>query len=559
MSPRLHRAERYIEGVINGKINVCKWVRLACERHVNDLKNVKKTGFYFDREAALYAEDFFAEVLKHPKDSIHAKAGDPFVLEPWELAMIIWPLYGWKRADGMRRYRRAYIEIPKKNGKSSISAGLAAEALFADGELSAEVFSVAGSREQAALVFDIAKTMIEMSPELTQRAEAFRRSIIYKDTYSVYKVISSDAAMAHGVNAHGVIFDELHVQPNRQLFDALWGSGKARKQPLFIMLTTAGYDRQSVCYEMHEYAQRVLDGIVKDDSFWAVIYTIDEGDNWLSPKIWKKANPNLGVTIWPKSVVEEAKQAKAIPGYQNTFKRLTLNIWTEQETRLITAEMWNDCQRPPADLAGGTCYGGLDLASSNDIAAFVLDFPGAEEEGEHRWLPFFWIPEENMLERARAHGVNYDAWTRDGFIRATPGNVIDLKYIKADIEQLGRMYDIRQIAYDRWGAREISADLQDMGFQMVEFGQGFKSMAAPTKEFLRLVAGKQLAHDGHPVLKWMANNLVAKQDEAGNLKPDKNKSKEKIDGIVAGIMALDMALRSKGVNMDDILDESWGM
>jgi phage terminase large subunit-like protein len=543
MAAKLHPAERYIRDVLNGKIAVCKWVRLACERHVNDLKTAKRKGFYFDRDAAIYAEDFFAQVLTHPKAAIHAEAGEPFLLEPWELAMIIWPLYGWKRKDGTRRYRRAYIEIPKKNGKSSLSAGLALEALFADNELSAEVFSVAGSRDQAALVFNIAKVMTETSPLLLERAEAFRNVITYKDTYSAYRVISADAPHAHGINASCIVFDEMHTQPNRLLFDALWGAGKARKQPLFIMLTTAGYDRQSVCFEMHQYAQEILDGVREDDSFWSVIYTIDEGDDWTSPKVWKKANPNIGVTIGLDAVAEEAKQAKAIAGYQNTFKRLTLNVWTEQETRLITAEQWNECQSAATDLEAASCWGGLDLASSNDIAAFVLNFPSADGE-THRWLPFFWIPEENMLERSRQHGVNYDAWVRDGYMRATPGNVIDLKYIKAEIEQLGQIYKIKQIAYDRWGAREISQDLQDMGFEMVEFGQGFRSMAAPTKEFLRLVASKKLQHDGHPVLRWMANNIVAKSDEADNLKPDKQKSKEKIDGIVAGIMALDMALRN---------------
>lgn len=549
-----------MDDVLTGKIPACKWVRLAVERHIKDLKTAKKRGFYFDRAAAIYAADFFSEILKHPKASIHSEAGQPFVLEPWELATIIFPLFGWKREDGTRRYRRAYIEIPKKNGKSSMSAGLALEFLFADGELSAEVFSVAGSRDQAAIVFDIARTMVETTDELKTRGESFRRAITYKDTHSVYKVISADAPQAHGINASAIVFDELHVQPNRHLFDALWGAGKARKQPMFIMLTTAGYDRKSVCYEMHDYSKQILDGVITDDSFWAVIYTIDDGDDWLSPKTWRKANPNLGVTIGLDAIAEEAKQAKAIPGYQNTFKRLTLNVWTEQETKLITAEMWNACERSKLpSLEGQVCYAGLDLASTNDIAALVLDFP--QESGEHIWLPFFWIPEENMLEKSRQHAVNYDAWSRDGLIRPTPGNVIDLKYIRADIEQLGQMYNIRQIAFDRWGAREISSDLQDMGFEMVEFGQGFRSMAAPTKEFLRLVAGKQLIHDGNQVLKWMANNIVARQDEAGNIKPDKKRSKEKIDGIVAGIMGLDMALRNQ--NAGDIsaaiLSEDWGM
>jgi len=540
---KLHPADKYIRDVISGKIIACKWVKLACKRHVADLKNSKKTGNYFDAAAAQYAEDFFSQILTHPKDAILSESGDPFVLEAWQLATIIRPLFGWKRKDGTRKYRRAYIEIPKKAGKSSLSAGIALLLLFADGENSQEVYSVAGSRDQAALVFNIAKQMTETSPLLSERAEAYRNVITYKDMYSVYRVISADAPHAHGING-SVIFDELHTQPNRLLFDALWGAGKARRQPLFIMLTTAGYDRESVCFEMHTYAEEVLDKIVTDESFWSVIYTVDEGDDWTLQKTWKKANPNIGVTIGLDAIAEEAKQAKAIAGYQNTFKRLTLNIWTEQESRLIMPEQWNACEKETVELAGETCWGGLDLAATNDLAAFVLDFQ--REDGAHRWLPFFWMPEENILERARQHSVNYDAWVRDGYIRATPGNVIDLKYIKSEIEQLGQIYKIKTIAYDRWGAREISQDLQEIGFEMADFGQGFISMAAPTKEFLRLVASKKLQHDGNPVLRWMANNIVAKTDPAGNIKPDKQKSKSKIDGIVAGIMALDMALRNIG-------------
>lgn len=541
MSPRLHRAERYIRDVLSGKIPACKWVKAACQRHVDDLEHGAERGLYFDREAAQYAEDFFSQVLRHPKNAIKTRAGEPLVLEDWEVATITWPLFGWKRRDGSRRFRRAFIGIPKKNGKSTLSSGLADLLLFADHELAAEVYSVAGSRDQAGITFDISKAMIELSPELSQRAEIFRRSITYKDSRSVYKVLSADAPTAHGINAHGIIFDELHVQPNRLLFDALWGAGAARRQPLFVMLTTAGYDQESVCYEMWNYSQEILDGIVDDDSFWAVIYTIDDGDDWTRESTWKKANPNLGITIDRQAMREEAKQAKSIPGYQNTFKRLKLNLWTEAETRLITAEQWRANRVPRPQLEGLECYGGLDLASTSDIAALVLDFQVEPEA--HYWLPFFWVPKENILERSREHRVNYDAWARDGWLRLTEGNVIDLKIIKRDIEELAKVYDIKQIAFDRWGAREISADLEAAGLEMVEFGQGFVSMAAPTKEFLRLVASEKLNHDGNPVLRWMINNLVARQDEAGNLKPDKKRSRNKIDGVVAGIMGLDLGLR----------------
>jgi len=542
MARKLHRAERYMRAVIKGKIPACKWVKLACQRHIDDLKTAKERGFYFDPEAAQYAEDFFTEVLKHPQSSVHSEAGDPFVLEDWQVAMLIYIPFGWKRiADGTRKYRRIFCAIPKKNGKSTIASGLDIFLLTADNEISSLVYALAGSREQAGIVFNASKAMVEASPELIKICEPFKKTIIRQDTNSAFHVLASKVGTAHGWNAHAVTIDELHVQQNRELFDALWQAGKARRQPMFIMLTTAGYDRQSICYEMWEYTQRILEGVVQDDSYWGVIYTIDEGDDWTNPKTWQKANPNLGVTIPINTFEEEVQMAIAIPGYQNTFKRLALNVWTEQESRLITNEMWLANLKPLPALEGQVCFGGLDLAATNDIAAFVLDF--AYDDEAHFWLPFFWIPEENIVERARSHGVNYEAWERDGFLRTTPGNVIDLRLIKKQIGELGEIYNIKQIAFDRWGAREVVADLQDMGFEMIDFGQGFKSMPAPTKEFLRLVASKKLHHAGNPVLSWMAGNLVAEQNAAGSIKPSKSKSKYKIDGIVAGIMGLDLALR----------------
>lgn len=497
--------------------------------------------FWFDEAAADRAVHFFERFLKHHKGKW---AGAPFQLLDWQRDRVIRPLFGWKRRDGRRRFRTAYIEVPRKNGKSTLAAGIALYLLFADGEFGAEIYSAAADRDQAAIVFDTAKTMVEMSPALRKRCEIYKRSIVVPKTRSVYRVLSAEAYTKHGINAHGIIFDELHAQPTRDLWDTLTTSTGAREQPLVVAITTAGYDRQSICWEQHEYARQVLEGVIDDPSFLAVVYAADEGDDWRDPKVWAKANPSLGVTVKLEYLRREAERAAQVPAYQNAFRRLHLNQWTQQETRWLDLAAWDACDGPvdPKALEGRECYAGLDLASVADVAALVLVFPPQGDE-LYQVLPFFWIPEENMMERSRRDRVPYDAWVRDGLIRATEGNVIDYRQIIADIEALGERFHIREIAFDRWGAFQVQQQLEGAGFTMVAFGQGFKSMSPPTKELLKLVLARKLAHGGHPVLRWMADNMVVDQDPAGNVKPNKAKSREKIDGMVALIMALDRAIR----------------
>jgi len=500
--------------------------------------------FYFDEQAADTAVRFFERLLRHVKGEW---AGDRFRLLHWQQEEVILPLFGWKRAeDGLRKYRTAYIEVPRKNGKSALASGIGLLLTFADDEPGAEVYCAAADRDQAGIVFDVSKAMVEMSPLLEQRAEVFKKAILVPGTMSVFRVLSAEAYTKHGLNAHGVIFDELHAQPTRELWDVLKTSTGARRQPLTVAITTAGYDRESVCWEQHEYARKVSEGIIEDPTFLPVIYAADEDDDWLEEETWWKANPSLGQTVKLDYLRNEAQRARLTPAYQNTFRRLHLNQWTQQESRWLPLEAWDQCKTPVSEtlLQGQPCYGGLDLASTSDIASFVLTFPPEQGEAErYAWLPFFWIPEENMVERARKDRVPYDAWVRDGLMTATPGNVIDYGYIVRDVEMLGERFDIREIAFDRWGAFQVSQALEGAGFTMVGFGQGFASMASPTKELLRLVLDGLLSHGGHPVLRWMADNLVVRQDAAGNVKPDKAKSREKIDGVVAGIMGLDRAVR----------------
>lgn len=500
--------------------------------------------FYFDGKAADLAVTFFEKLLVHVKGEW---AGRPFALQPWQRDGIIRPLFGWKRrSDGTRRYRRAYIEIPRKNGKSTLGAGIGLYLLFADNEPGAEVYSAAADRDQAHIVFDVAKSMTEGSAALSRFAQIYKRSIVIERTASVYKVLSADAFTKHGLNAHGIVFDELHAQPNRELWDVLNTSTGARRQPLMVMITTAGYDRESICWEQHEYAVEVLAGRLEDPAFFAYIAGAEEGDDWADPVVWAKANPGLGETIKLDYLAGEALRAQQVPAYQNTFRRLHLNQWTSQDSRFLDMTAWDVCGAPLPDLAGRLCYGGLDLASTTDIAAFVLVFPPVEE-GEPFWiLPSFWIPGDNLIGRERRDRAPYHAWAAQGLISATPGNVIDYATVQRDIVELGTVYNIAEIAFDRWGAESIRQDLEGAGFTMIAMGQGFASLSAPTKELVRLILAGEISHGGDPVLRWMADGVAVRQDPAGNVKPDKAKSTRRIDGIVAGIMALDRAIRREG-------------
>jgi phage terminase large subunit-like protein len=502
-----------------------------------------RDGFWFDEAAAIRACEFFEKFLRHAKGEW---AGQRFALSEWQQRNIIRPIFGWKRPDGTRKYRKVYVEVPRKNGKSTLGAGIALYLLFSDGEPGAEIYSAAADREQAAIIFDVAKQMVEQDPELRSRCEVFRRSIAVGRTGSAYHVLSADAPTKHGKNSHGVLFDELHAQPNRELYDVLKTSTGSRRQPLFVMFTTAGYDKTSICWEEHEYATRLLSGVIQDDTYLPIIFAADQDEDWTDPKVWARANPGLDKSVKIQYLQDECNRAKESPAYQNTFRRLHLNQWTEQATRFLDMAAWDECagQIDPAEFKGCPCWAGLDLASTIDITAFVLCF--ANEDGGYTWLPFFWVPEEAIQKRSTKDRIQYDVWEKMGFIESTPGNVCDYDHIRERIKQMAEVYRIQEIAYDRWNASQLVTQLMNDGATMVPFGQGYQSMNAPTKELLTLVTGRKLRHGGNPVLRWMASNVAAKQDPADNLKPDKAKSSEKIDGIVAGIMALGRAMVGSG-------------
>ena len=500
----------------------------------------------FDEGKAKRTVDFIG-CLKHTKGKWR---GQPFELLPWQ-EDIIRDVFGTVKENGYRQYNTAYVEIPKKNGKSELAAGVALYMTCGDNEWGAEVYGCASDRQQASIVFDVAVDMVEQCPALKKRIKPVMsvKRLVYKPTNSFYQVLSAEAYTKHGLNVHAVIFDELHSQPNRELFDVMTkGSGDARTQPLFFLITTAGTDRHSVCFEQYQKAEDILQGRKVDPTFYPVIYGASDDADWSSEDVWRKANPSLGHTIDIEKVRNAYLSAKDNPAEENIFRQLRLNQWVKQSTRWMQMEKWDACAFPAdeREVLGRECYGGLDLSSSIDITAFVLVFPPRNDTEKYILLPYFWIPEENMRLRVRRDHVPYDVWERQGFLQTTEGNVIHYGFIENFIDDLGRKFHIKEIAFDRWGAVQMVQNLEGLGFTVVPFGQGFKDMSPPTKRLMELVLEKNIAHGGHPVLRWMMDNIFVRTDPAGNIKPDKEKSTEKIDGAVATIMGLDRAIRNEG-------------
>jgi phage terminase large subunit-like protein len=512
-----------------------------------------KTSKY-NQNAADYAVAFI-EALSHTKGRW---TGKPFELIYWQ-EQIIRDVFGIVKENGYRQFNTAYIEIPKKAGKSELAAAVAILLTCGDNEERAEVYSCAADRQQASIVFEVAADMVRLCPALSRRVKvlASMKRIIYIPTNSFYQVLSAEAFSKHGFNIHGVIFDELHTQPNRKLFDVMTkGSGDARTQPLYFLITTAGTDTHSICHEIHQKAKDILDGRKKDATFYPVIYAADENDDWTNSKTWEKANPSLGITFGLDKIKTACESAKQNPAEENIFKTLRLNIWCKQSVRWMPMQKWDTCAFSviPENLKGRVCYGGLDLSSTTDITAFVLVFPPTDDDDKYSILPYFWIPEENIDVRVRRDHVPYDVWQKQGFLKTTEGNVVHYGFIEKFIEELGKKYNVREIAFDRWGAIQMTQNLENLGFTVVPFGQGFKDMSPPTKELMKLVLEEKIAHGGQPVLRWMMDNILIRTDPAGNIKSDKEKSTEKIDGAVAMIMALDRAIRHQNDEFNSVYD-----
>jgi phage terminase large subunit-like protein len=530
--------------------------------------------FVFDEAAADVAVAFFAQILRHSKGEW---AGEHFVLEPWQRDQIVRPLFGWKRTDGTRRYRMLWLEVPRKNGKSTLVAGIGLYLLFVDGEPSAEIYSAAADEAQAGIVHGCAKAMVDLSATLRRRAQTYKRSIVVAATGSFYQTLSKAPETKHGLNPHGILFDEVHAQRDRELWDVLTSGSGARRQPLIVAATTAGVDRRSICWQLHDYALKVRDGIIDDPNLLVVIHAADQEQDrkdpeyWQREETWRQANPNYGVSVKPEFLREQCRLAITNGEAENSFKRLYLNLWTEQVTRWLRMDRWDECDDPipVEELAGRPCWAGLDLGTTTDMTALALVFPPkdipseeplGEGEGDpinkqlansssDRWdvLVWYWVPEDSARERAQRDRVPYPDWIKTGLVEATPGEVTDYGYIRKRLQALVTEFSIQEIGFDPWNATQIATELAEQdGFAMVEVRQGARTLSEPAKFLSALVLTRALRHAGNPVLRWNASNVAIRTDSSGNIRPDKEHSTERIDGIVAVIIALSRAMIGRG-------------
>ena len=524
---------------------------------------------YFDQAKADRVLTFFRQ-LKHTKGKWR---GVPFTLLDWQIQALS-DVFGTMRDNGYRQYNTAYLEICKKQGKSELGAGVGLYCLTSDDEWAAEVYGCAADRQQASIVFDVAVDMVDQNPTLKKHIKPVlsQKRLVYLPTKSFYQVLSAEAYSKHGFNVHAVIFDELHAQPNRGLFDVMTeGSGDARTQPLFFLITTAGDDpdRASIGWEVHKMAVDVLTGVKADPTFYAMIYGLDREnkriwtgrshetvkDDWNDEKIWRAAwsdkkiwgmvNPSLGHTVAWEKVEDQYTRAQGNIAKEKNFRWLRLNSWEKLKTSgWLGLDFWDLCKGRVQEkrLLGRPCYGGLDLSTKIDLTAFVLLFPPDDINKKWIVLPRFWVPEDRVRERVDSDQVPYDVWAKKGYMLTTPGNVIDYDFIEKEILRLRDLYDIQQIGYDPWNAMQTAVNLEDQGLTMVETRQGYKTMSPAMKEIEQLVMGKKLIHSGHPVLRWCVGNVQVKIDENENVRPVKGKGTERIDGLVAMINAMARAM-----------------
>lgn len=495
---------------------------------------------WFDRDAAELAVNFFPDHLIHVKGDL-ARDSEPFKLAVWQKCIIA-NLFGWRRPDGTRRFREAFVMVARKNGKTTLCAGICLFMLFCDGEPGAEVYSTASDKDQAAIIYDIARRMVKPNPMLAQRGQVYKspRAIVYESRGSAFKPLSSEASTKYGYNAHCIVNDELHTHKDRELIDVLETSTGARRQPLIVHITTAGWGKaeHSIGWLKYDYACNVRDGVYQDPYFLPAIYEAPPEADWRRVSTWRLANPNYGVSVRRDYLRRECRKAIEMPSYENTFRRLHLDQWTEQDVRWLPVDKWQACKNAVAleELLGRPCWGALDLSSTTDLTAFVLMFP--LDDGRLHFIYFFFVPEDGAHKRERRDKVPYLTWARAGEIHLTPGNVIDYEMVKQRIHWAAESFDLREIALDRWNAAQLILQLEADALHPVPFGQGFASMAGPTKEFEKLILGGELSQDGNPVALWNVRNVATETDAAGNLKPSKKRSNERIDGVVASIMAL---------------------
>ncbi|HZP94297.1 MAG TPA: terminase TerL endonuclease subunit [Burkholderiales bacterium] len=537
----------YAERVVEGDIVAGRLVRLSCERHLRDLNNDR--GLRFDDDAAQFALDFFPTVLRLAEGEF---AGQPFILQPFQ-QFIIGSLFGWKGPDGYRRFRTAYIETGKGNGKTPLAAGTGLLGMAADGEPGAEIYAAAVTRDQAKILFSDAEKMAHASPSLSAKFDFTVNNIAYPAMQSFFRAISAEARALDGKRVHMALIDEIHEHPDGMVVDKMRAGTKNRRQALIFEITNSGYDRNSVCYQHHVYSEQVLSGAVQNDEWFAYVCGLDEGDDWTDEAVWPKANPGLDTILPRKYLREQVNEARGMPSKLNIVLRLNFCVWTEQANRWLDMDAWDACtpvqphdlqavrayiDAMETDLRGRECFAGLDMSATTDLTALALWFPPIEPGEPVKVLLRYWLPEETLRAHETRDRVPYSLWARFGFLTPTEGNVVDYDVVRATIrDDVATAYNLRELAIDRWNSTQLQTQLMGDGITVVPFGQGFASMSAPSKELERRVMVRGLDHGGHPVLRYNASNVAVVQDAAGNIKPDKAKSNGRIDGMVATVMA----------------------
>lgn len=537
---------QYIKDVQSGLIPTSKWTNLAVDRHVSDLKTGKSRGIYFDEAKAMRSVQFFS-LLKHYKGRYQSQ---PFHLLPWQ-AFFIYCLFGWMRTDHTRRFRYSYLKVSRKNGKTTLASGICLYGLIADGENGAEIYTAATTRDQASICFKDAKEIINADSNLKSIVQVWTGAITIESNASSMKPVSSEAGNLDGLNPHIALIDEYHAHKNDEVFNVMKSGMGARSQPLHLTITTAGFNRTSPCYQYEKTCKEILEGIKEDDSQFALIYELDQDDNYMDEAVWIKANPSLGATPSVEFLRQEVIQAKNNPTQLVNLLTKNFNQWTDASATWIEDSKWMDCTLTDffdtEYLHRLPCVAALDLASTRDLTAFTKVWIDAEEKKYYSKTRYF-LPRDTMTARVQKDGIRYDVWADDGWIELTDGNVTDYRYIKAAIMEDCETFNIEAVGYDRWNSSQLVIELTEEGVAMEPYGQGWASMSTPTKELETLIYKKEFINDASPVCRWMISNVEMQKDPAGNIKPDKAKSSEKIDGTVAKIMALGVIL-TKGMKL----------
>ena len=509
-----------------------RWVRTAAD------KRAVLEGCYFDQASADHVCNFFEIFLRH---SVGEWTGKPFELQAWQREWLS-PVFGWKLPTGYRRFRESYCEIAKKNGKSALASGLALYGLLE--EEGAQVRCGALNSEQAHVVFDECARMVRASPDLADLLDVWesKNSIVYPEANSKLKAMSADADSKDGGNLNLAILDEVHHYKNTKIYDMMKYAGRARKQPLLLSITTAGYDKNSLCWSLHKRATDILEGKDDDIRFFPVIFAADKDkDDLDDPATWRKANPSLGVIFSEADFAADFAEAKKIPGRINNFLRLSLNIWTESMTRWLDVEQWDAAREDidPEALEQKTCFAAIDCSTVKDLTSIALAFVVADTV---RIVNHFFMPADTARERSERDGVPYLEWIEQGWMIETPGNATDFKAIREKLELLARDHEILMVGLDPWNAAQLGQDLDEAGFEVIEVRQGYKTLSPPSKELERRLLAGTVKHDGNPVMRWCVQNAATENDAAGNIKPSKAASTERIDGVVAAVMALGLAV-----------------